>query len=214
MDKYQETKETWNKIAKIYQDKFMDLDLYNETYDFFCRNINADKAKILEVGCGPGNICKYLLSKHPEFEILGIDNSTNMVELAKANNPNASFIELDARRIHELKKNFDGIICGFVIPYLSSKDFEKFVHDCFNLLNENGLFYLSFVEGNPENSEYKIGSDGSRVYFYYYNLDQLICQLRFCKFEILATYKIPYFPGSNTNQVHTILTAMKTSAGM
>ena len=37
MDKYQQTFETWNKIATIYQDKFMDLKLYDESYDFFCR---------------------------------------------------------------------------------------------------------------------------------------------------------------------------------
>ena len=34
MDRYTETFETWNKIATQYQDKFMQLDLYNYTYDF------------------------------------------------------------------------------------------------------------------------------------------------------------------------------------
>lgn len=30
---YQETFETWNKIAGLYEEKFMDLDLYNQSYD-------------------------------------------------------------------------------------------------------------------------------------------------------------------------------------
>lgn len=37
MDTYQETLKTWHKPASLYQDRFMDLDLYNETYDFVCQ---------------------------------------------------------------------------------------------------------------------------------------------------------------------------------
>ena len=80
MDKYEETFETWDKVAYLYQEKFMDLDLYNETYDFICNSILKDNARILDVGCGPGNITKYLLSKRPDFDILGIDISPNMID--------------------------------------------------------------------------------------------------------------------------------------
>jgi hypothetical protein len=31
MDRYKETFETWNKVASLYQDKFMELDLYNDS---------------------------------------------------------------------------------------------------------------------------------------------------------------------------------------
>ena len=86
MDKYKETFETWNKIALLYQEKFMDLDLYNDTYDFICNSILKVNSKILEIGCGPGNITKYLLCKRPDFDILGIDIADKMVELAKINN--------------------------------------------------------------------------------------------------------------------------------
>ena len=64
MDKYRETFETWNKVAQLYEDKFMDLDLYNDTYDQFCELLLKKNASILEIGCGPGNITKYLLSKY------------------------------------------------------------------------------------------------------------------------------------------------------
>ncbi len=63
MNRYQETFKAWNKIAQIYQDKFMELDLYNEAYDTFCELIPVKNSKILEIACGPGNITKYLLGK-------------------------------------------------------------------------------------------------------------------------------------------------------
>ncbi len=49
MDTYKETFETWNKVASLYQDKFMDMDLYNDTYDFICDSIVKDKADLLEI---------------------------------------------------------------------------------------------------------------------------------------------------------------------
>jgi trans-aconitate methyltransferase len=89
MDRYKETFETWNKVASLYQDKFMNLDLYNETYDFICNSMVKDKSRLLEIGCGPGNISKYLLNKRPDYTIFGIDVAPNMVELATKNNPTA-----------------------------------------------------------------------------------------------------------------------------
>lgn len=104
MDRYKETFETWNKLASLYQDKFMDLDLYNETYDFVCNSITRVNAKVLEIGCGPGNITKYLLSQRPDFDIFGIDISPNMIELAEKNNPTAKFAVMDSRQINSLEK--------------------------------------------------------------------------------------------------------------
>jgi ubiquinone/menaquinone biosynthesis C-methylase UbiE len=89
VDRYKETFDTWNKVARFYQEKFMDLDLYDDTYDTFCDEVNIENATILEIGCGPGNITKYILNKRPDFIIDGIDISPNMIELAKTNNPTA-----------------------------------------------------------------------------------------------------------------------------
>ncbi len=63
MDRYQETFETWNKIASLYEDKFMNLDLYNNSYDLITDSIQTKNAKILEIGCGQGIFLNiYLLS--------------------------------------------------------------------------------------------------------------------------------------------------------
>ena len=209
MDRYKETFETWNKVASFYQDKFMDLDVYNETYDFICHSIIKDKAKILEIGCGPGNITKYLLSKRPDFDILGIDIAPKMIALAKQNNPQASFAMMDSREICAIKTNFDGIVCGFCLPYLSHKDSEKLIYDAKNLLNGNGFIYLSFVEGDPKKSGYQIGPGGCRTYFYYHNLDKLKEQLMDNSFEELNIFKVIYNNSGKGKDTHTIITARK-----
>lgn len=209
MDRYKETFETWNKVAELYQDKFMDLDLYNDTYDFICSSLNKSGSKILEIGCGPGNITKYLLSKRPDFNIFGIDIAPNMIALAKKNNPTASFTIMDSRQISVLKKNYDGIVCGFCLPYLSQTDSIKLISDCYKLLNENGLIYLSFVEGDPNNSNFKVGSSGDRTYFYFHSLNELTQQLYKNDFEEIRTFKVEYKKTENEYEIHTILTAKK-----
>src|SRR5688500_7295343 len=103
MDKYKTTFESWNKVASLYEEHFMDLDLYNDTYDAFCEAIEKSNPKILESGCGQGNMKKDMLYKRTDFELEGIDNAPNMVELAKKNKPNATFRVMDSRDIDQLK---------------------------------------------------------------------------------------------------------------
>ena len=104
MNPYQETFDTWNKVAQLYEDKFMYLTIYNDSYDFVCKHLQQSNSKLLEVGCGPGNITKYLLTQRPDFDILGIDIAPNMIQLAEQNNPTATFKVLDALKINELNE--------------------------------------------------------------------------------------------------------------
>jgi len=210
MDNYEETFETWNKVASLYQEKFMDLDLYDDTYETVCGSVSKDKAALLEIGCGPGNITKYLLNKRPDFNIFGIDISPNMIELARKNNRAARFEIMDCRHISDLKSKFDGIICGFCLPYLSKTDSEALISDCYKLLTEQGLLYISFVEGDPEKSGFQVGSSGDRTYFYFYSLDYLTAILKKYNFDIIHEYKVFYKRTETDNEIHTILIAKKS----
>lgn len=210
MDNYKETFETWNKVAALYQEKFMDIDLYNHTYDEVCKLITPNNAKLLEIGCGPGNITKYLLAKRTDFDIFGIDIAPNMIELARKNNPTVSFAIMDSRIIHELKGKYDGIVCGFCLPYLSETDVVKLINDCYTLLNENGIIYLSFVEGNPEKSGFQTGSSGDRAYFYFHTLDFILQQLLNNNFTQIQTHKIEYTKSDSEMDIHTVLIANKS----
>jgi 2-polyprenyl-3-methyl-5-hydroxy-6-metoxy-1,4-benzoquinol methylase len=212
MDTYKETVETWDRLALEYQNKFMHLNLYNDTYDFLCSLIKIPNAKILDIGCGPGNITKYLLSVKPNFKIFGIDIAPNMVELAKKNNPTASFAIMDSRKIDEIIAKFDAIVCGFCLPYLSENDSQKLITDCYNLLNENGIVYLSFVEGNPLKSGFQSSKNGDRSFFYFHTLDNLKNILNKTNFTNFKTFKVEYNKGEQIHEVHTIIVGIKKAS--
>ncbi len=208
MDKYEETFATWNKVARLYQDTFMHLNLYDDTYAAYCNLLSAN-ATVLEIGCGPGNITKYLHTKRPDLKIKAIDIAPQMIALAKTNVPTATFMVMDTRDIHQLQQQFNGIICGFCLPYLSESDRVKLIADCKQLLTPDGVLYLSFVEGESSQSGYQAGSSGDRTYFYYHNLDALTNELRQHDFNMIQLFHKPYVKNVGTEEIHTIIIARK-----
>ena len=64
----------FNKYAEVYQDKYMDVSLYHSTLDLFAASVANERAEILELACGPGNVTRYLLDKCPGWKILGTDD--------------------------------------------------------------------------------------------------------------------------------------------
>jgi 2-polyprenyl-3-methyl-5-hydroxy-6-metoxy-1,4-benzoquinol methylase len=185
MDPYQITFNTWNKVAALYADKFMNLDLYNDTYDLFCKLVESPNATILEVGCGPGNITKYISTKRPDFQIEAIDIAPNMIELAKVNNPRASFHVMDGRDIGKLESTYDGIVAGFCMPYLSKEDSSRFIRNCAELLVAGGIFYFSTIKGDYSESGFIAASTGDKSYVYFYSEDDLRNELVNNNFQIM-----------------------------
>lgn len=178
--------EAFDKSAKIYQDKFMDVSLFAETFDLFCANITADNASILDIACGPGNIAKYLLDRRPNYQILGIDLSLNMLDLARNNNPTAKFQQMDCREIDKIEQKFDGITCGFCLPYLTREEAIELIVSASRLLKPDGVFYLSTMEENDvSKSKYQISSAGDRVWVNYHQEDYLSKAFLENNFEVI-----------------------------
>lgn len=158
----------FNKHANDYMSKFMNVDLYGDSFNVFCDAINKQNPSVLELACGPGNITKYLLDKRNDFKILGIDLAPNMIALAKQNNPSAAFKVMDGREIGSLNKKFDAVVCGFCLPYLSIQETNKLISDCSSLLFSGGIFYISTMEDNYSNSGFRKGSQGDEIFMHYY----------------------------------------------
>ena len=204
------TIETYNKSAVQYQDKFMNFDLYNDTFDKFCNLLEAHGANIFEIGCGPGNVTKYLLSKRPDFNITGIDLSPNMVKLSKMNNPTANFIEMDCRKIGELTEKYDAVLCAFCLPYLSKIESKELIEKVSELLVAGGIFYLSTMEDDYDKSGFETTSFSGKdeVYIYYHEFDYLSKILFKNNFEIVAFQKKNY-PDANRILTDMIFIARK-----
>lgn len=206
-----ETIDTYNKAAKQYQEKFMEMDLYNDTFDKFCSAIKKDNAHVLEIATGPGNVTKYLNSKRPDFKITGIDLAPNMVELARINNPNADFMVMDCKDIGTFDRKFDGVMCGFCMPYLSKEEVRNLIKEVAALTEPSGIFYLSTMEDDYGKSGFETTSFSgtNRVYIYYHQADYLKDCLRENEFSIVDIQRKQYPEPDGTFLTDLIIIAQK-----
>jgi trans-aconitate 2-methyltransferase len=51
--------------------------------------------RVVDLGCGPGNSTELLVKRFPDAEVIGLDSSPNMLELARERLPRCQFIEAD-----------------------------------------------------------------------------------------------------------------------
>lgn len=184
MDKTANAVSVFDELAALYQEKFMDVSDYGDSLRFFCDNLPND-ASLLELACGPGNITRFLLDYRPELKIFATDLSPNMIALAKANNPQASFGLLDCRDVKKTAGRYDGIICGFGLPYLAKADALRLIADSRAVLNKNGLFYLSAMEDDYARSRLVSGSTGHQIFMHYHEAGYLKEAFKSNGFEIV-----------------------------
>lgn len=192
MNKTQAAIRLFDQLAEVYQEKFMDVSLYQGSLDLLCRLLKKD-AKVLELACGPGNVTRYLSSKRPDLRILGTDLAPNMLELARANNPDADFQLMDCRDLDTLDVKYDGIICAFGLPYLSKEEAIKFIVDAGKTLSPEGFLFLSTMEDDPEKSGWQkpgSGEENLSAYIHFHQAGYLTKALEKSGFEIVDLERV------------------------
>lgn len=182
----------FDQFAEGYEEKYMNQGLYSDSLDLFCEKLQRPDAKILDVGCGPGNISKYLLEKCPGLQVLGIDLAPKMLELARKNIPSGNFRKMDCRHIAQLEQEFDGIIAGFCLPYLSEEEALKFIKDAAAKLRPGGLLYLSTMEDDPARSGWKPSSSGKKpgLFIRYYRENFLVQALEENRLKLIHLKRV------------------------
>jgi predicted TPR repeat methyltransferase len=193
MSNTKNTIQIFDKYAKQYQEKYMNVDLYSKSLIQFCDAIKTTNPDILELACGSGNITKFLLKQRSDFKISAADLSKNMIALAKENNPKVTTQILDCKDISSLNKKYKGIMCGFCLPYLSKKETFQLIKDASNILKPEGVFYISTMEDDYSKSGFQIASSGNdKMYMYFHEEDYLVATLKENSFKILDIQRKTY----------------------
>jgi SAM-dependent methyltransferase len=160
----------YNRYVVEYMARFMDLDLYKDTFDHLLNTLPAT-GTVLELGCGPGNVVKYIRSQRPDLQVLGIDLAPAMIDAAREANPGAEFRLLDIRQAGSISGHFDAVIAAFCIPYLPATDVPGLFSQMKRLTTAGkGMVYLSCMEGPRERSgpERTSFTGTSEMYINYY----------------------------------------------
>jgi len=108
----------------------------------FARGLLNSK-KILDAGCGNGRLIRWLRESGFTGEYLGVDNSKELLKLAKKNFPNERFEFYDLREFQK-KGNTNAIFCIAVLHHLRSEGERLRVLKNFHAsLQKDGKIFLT-----------------------------------------------------------------------
>jgi cyclopropane fatty-acyl-phospholipid synthase-like methyltransferase len=125
---------------------------FNDAVDYlwgeFIDKLKSLKVKkVLDIGCGNGKFCK--LAKENGIEVVGIDLSKKMIEIAQNNGCQAEHVDLCEYK----KSDFDCAVAIFdVVNYMDKEYLKQFLNCVSNVLNDGGYFifdmnsYFGFSE--------------------------------------------------------------------
>ncbi len=102
--------------------------------------------RILDLGCGVGELMEELEKNHGGISLTGIDSSGEMLRISKSRNPNAKHIQLAAEELSSLKDSFDIIVCTHSFPYYAEK--HKVIMELHRLLAPGGSLVIAFASIN------------------------------------------------------------------
>lgn len=140
----------WNFWADKYDKLWVQKYSLKPTRDYVTlalTNINNDeKIKILDLGCGPGELISELTNKFKNIEITGIDFSEKMLEISNKRNPLATHIKMDTAELSKLEGKYDIIICTHSLPYY--KDPKNVFKQLHRVLKSEGKILVGFASGN------------------------------------------------------------------
>lgn len=137
----------WERVADIYAKK--DPVKVSSSFEFFCKGL-SNNARVLDIGCGTGVPFAQLLVERG-YQVVGIDISSRMVQLAKKNVPQATFRELSMTDL-DYEEEFDGIVASYSMLLLDPPRFKNVAQKIVNSLKKRCMFYLSLNEPNEEDS--------------------------------------------------------------
>lgn len=93
--------------------------------------------KILDVGCGTGQLIKEISDKYKMVNYLGIDVAENMIDIAKKNNKGKNIkFKISSIETFDTVDRYDIIICTHAFPYFPNK--EDMIKKIAGLCNKKG----------------------------------------------------------------------------
>lgn len=184
------------------------LSNYDSSYAALLELLHENDA-VLDLACGPGNAGKFLRD-HKQLSITGYDMSEAMLELARRNVPDGHFekrsmLDMDA------KKSFHAIVNAFGLPFLDKAQRPLCFAACARALQNQGLMYLSFMEGEHEGFEKTSFSPEREIYFHYHRKAQVLEELRDLGFSLIQEWELDFDIGDKGSLKDVVLIFRHTS---
>ncbi|MFK7061267.1 class I SAM-dependent DNA methyltransferase [Flavobacterium oreochromis] len=136
------------EMAEIYDIMYQSFINYNEEYIFYKKILDQYNChNTLEIGAGTGHLANQFILDN--FNYIGLDYSSDMLNKAKKRCPKAKFINADMRSFN-LEKRLDSIIMtGRTSSYIiTNKDFKQTLTSIHSNLKPKQYLIFDFIDAN------------------------------------------------------------------
>ncbi|HNZ82732.1 MAG TPA: class I SAM-dependent methyltransferase [Sedimentibacter sp.] len=134
------------KYDKLWVQKYSLKPTRDYIINALSKYINKDNLKVLDLGCGTGELILELTKRFENIGITGIDFSEKMIEISKKRNPKALHLNMDVTNLSVLDDEYDIIICTHSLPYYKKP--KDVIRQLYNLLSDKGELLIGFASGN------------------------------------------------------------------
>lgn len=111
-------------------------------------DLKSVKGKVLDVGCGGGNMAKAIKHYRPDLSVYGADISKKAIAMAKQNAKNITFTVAPAEKLPFPDNTFDAIVMYDILEHLEKP--ELALHEAKRVLKKDGIMHIfSPLDGQP-----------------------------------------------------------------
>ena len=118
-------------------------------------NIDIEKGKVLDAGCGTGAVAKELKEIKPKLEIYGIDPDKRILEIARKKTKDINFQEAFMQKLPFPDNYFDFVYSSLVVHHIQSEVKQDAMNEIYRVLKPKGKFLLVDF-GKPKNKFFAI----------------------------------------------------------
>jgi SAM-dependent methyltransferase len=190
------TQTSYDTVAEIYGQQLIDeLDgkpLDRQLLERFAKEAAA-KGPLCDLGCGPGQIARYLRRCGVE-DVFGLDLSPGMVEQARRLNPDILFRQGNMLNLEDNDASWGGIAAFYSIIHIPRPDVVTALRELLRVLRPGGLLLLTFHIGEETIHLDEWWDKPVSVDFHYFRCDEMERYLVQAGFKIVESIERPRYP--------------------
>jgi len=129
-------------------------------------SVNIEGKRLLDVGCGTGNLYEYITEKGINFDYVGVDILQSMVDMANAKNLDAEFRCIDIFKHNPFEENSFDVVYSSGIFNLDLGNNREFLAEAVRL-------FVSLARETVAFNLLDIASPGKEKPYFYFDPDEV-----------------------------------------
>jgi SAM-dependent methyltransferase len=143
------TRRSYDAVAEEYARRIFD-ELGHKPFDRawldrFAGEVR-DKGQVCDVGCGPGHVTRYL--DQQGVDVIGLDLSPRMIEVAQQLNPDLTFVCGDVTQLEFPSASWAGVVAFYSLIHMFDDELTRAFRELCRVLQSEAPLLLAFHEGD------------------------------------------------------------------